>query len=180
MKILFWNLKRNNIASYIIDVLEELNIDILICAEFQGLDLKELLKSIPFFRIADTKGACEKVILLHRDNIQVVCSQAQSRYAIFTCQCNESVFHICALHLQDKSHSSYHDRAITIGQIIPDIDKVEKDTKISRTMIIGDFNVSPFDDEMSAKELFNAVMFKELIEKTEYVTSNKKRFRFII
>lgn len=62
-------------------------------------------------------------------------------------------------------------------ELVNDIDEIEKEDASLNTLIIGDFNTSPFAPEMVNKKALNAVLFKELIEKQEIVTYDRRQYR---
>ncbi len=59
------------------------------------------------------------------------------------------------------------DRKNVIRDLVTDISEQEKMLNHTNTIVVGDFNSSPFDNELIQKDAFNAVLFKELILETE-------------
>ena len=60
------------------------------------------------------------------------------------------------------------------------IQDVEKEVKHSRTIVMGDFNCSPFDVEMISKNKMNVVLFKKLINKAEMLHATDVNIRDFI
>lgn len=86
---------------------------------------------------------------------------------------------IVGIHLPANPHCSPDDRKAVISELMMDLTRFENDTKVDNTIIIGDFNSSPFDSELVQKNMFNAVLFKKLImeqEKIKYNNHFYKRF----
>ena len=61
-----------------------------------------------------------------------------------------------------------------------DIEQTEELLKCGNTIVIGDFNANPYDEELLSKFAFNAVLFKTIIDKRELTNPNSlKRKRFL-
>ena len=84
MNILFWNLKRNNLISYITSCLNEYDIDIALFSEHSGTNFSSIQNSSEYTFIAGM-GGCEKIVMLVKNNIMANVKQEQSRY-VSTCQ----------------------------------------------------------------------------------------------
>lgn len=65
--------------------------------------------------------------------------------------------------------------------MVADIEQTEELLKCSNTVVIGDFNANPYDEELLSKYAFNAVLFKSIIDKNELTNPNSlKKKDFII
>ena len=84
---------------------------------------------------------------------------------------------IAGIHLQSRLHSGADDRLDAIQDLIGDITLEEKLLQHSNTIVIGDFNANPFDKELTLKTGFNAVLYKELIRRSENVEYRKKKYK---
>ena len=178
IKLLFWNLKRNSIEKYIIDIIIENNIDVCIFAEYSGIKFDNVLLELKNnYGLFDGNGGCDKITMIARKCYTVDVRREQNRYTIYSVFSDNENYIIAGIHLQDNSHSDSETRKNTIRDIVADIKEQELSLKNDNTVIIGDFNASPFDDELVQKDSFNAVLFKDLIMKTEFVTFNSKKYR---
>ena len=140
MKILFWNLKKNENSKYINSILNAEDIDIAVFAEHQGLDL---LKLDSHYQKSSDMGGCDKVIFISRNTIPLTVRREGTRYAIYSFSVAGEEFLLVGLHLPANPHSNADDRKDVIFDIKRDIIELEKQTKIVNTMVIGDFNASP-------------------------------------
>lgn len=178
IKLLFWNLAKNSIESYVIDLILENNIDIGVFAEYNGIIIESLLKGLQNrYQVYEGMGGCNKIIILAKLNYNVEVRREQNRYAIYSVTNENEQYIIAGIHLQDNSHSDSDVRKIAIRDLVQDLKEQEKLLQHNNTIVIGDFNASPFDDELIQKDSFNAVLFKELIMKAEFVTFEHKRYQ---
>lgn len=178
MNILFWNLNRNNIKDYIKQCLEENKVDIAVFAEHKGVDFvsleKEMLHS---YRHIEGIGGCDKIAVFASEFASVIIKQEQSRYALYTVEYDSKKYVIAGVHLQDRRSCDSARRIEVIGRLMNDIKNLEKSSKCSNTIIIGDFNANPYDDELLQMNAFHAVLFKEIIRKSETRTVDNKIYR---
>ncbi len=178
LQIMFWNLKKNANENLIADIIEEQNIDIALFAEYLSTDFSTVTDILgDEYRYCVGYGGCEKISLLARTSIQVSVRREQNRYVIYTCEVDGDKFIIAGAHLPANPHSGPEERKIVIRDLIQDVNMLEKEMKHYNTIIIGDFNASPFDDELVAKDAFNAVLYKGVIMQQESVTVEGKKYR---
>ena len=178
IKILFWNLAKNSIEKYIIKIVQENDIDICIFSEYKGIDFTKVITGLnDTFSLYEGMGGCEKIILIARNCYMIHVKREQNRYTIYESSFMDEHFIIAGIHLQDRLHSDADGRKNTIRALVQDVLEQEKLLKNNNTLIIGDFNASPFDEELVQKDAFNAVLFKALIDKSEYVTYEGKKYR---
>ena len=176
MKLLFWNLKENKNEEYINQLLDEKAIDIAIFSEYAKTDFTKISKE---YKCIEGMGGCDKVRMILRSNIAGHVRREQSRYAIYTVKFDDVDYIIVGLHLQANNYSNSRVRMITIRDLMNDLDSFKKESKIATTIIIGDFNAGPFDDDLVGKDGFNAVLFKDIIEKNKQVKFQNKYYRFL-
>ena len=76
-------------------------------------------------------------------------------------------------------NSDANDRKSIIRDLIADLREQERIRKHSNSIIIGDLNASPFDEELIQKDSFNAVLYKEVIRKKKEITYQRKKYRLL-
>ena len=178
IKLLFWNLKRNSIDKYIIDIITENNIDICIFSEYNGIKFENVLLGLKNdYILYNGNGGCDKITMIARKCYTIDVRREQNRYTIYSVSFSNEEYIIAGIHLQDNSHSDSDTRKLTIRELITDINEQELFLKNKNTIVIGDFNASPFDEELVQKDAFNAVLFKDLIIKSEFVKVDDKKYR---
>lgn len=168
MKILFWNLKKNSIEKYIADCIDEKDIDVALFSEYDRINFKKLEKLLHNqYKHVIGMGGCDKITLVARNIISVEIKREQDRYVLYTINSDNFRYIISGVHLQDRRSSDSQARIIKIGRIVNDIKNLETTSKCKKTIIIGDFNANPYDDELLGVSAFNAVLFKEEILRSE-------------
>ena len=177
MNIAFWNLAKNDNANSIAHMIKENKVDIALFAEHCNTDFTALCQQLEGFSQAFGHGGSDKVTLISKSGYIVRVRREQNRYCIYECTNDDATYLIVGLHLPANPNSNSEDRKCIIRNIVNDVESAEKEIGTDKTVIIGDYNASPFDQELIQKDAFNAVLYKELIKKTEYITSNGKRYR---
>lgn len=180
LNILFWNLKRNAIEGYIIDCIVENNVDIAVFSEFDGVDFIKIEKSLGkmYGRILAVQDD-RKVTLIAKTTFSVAIIPQQNRYNIYNVKTAVKDYLLAAIHLEDRRNYESGERIETIKGLVADIEQTEELLKCGNTIVIGDFNANPYDEELLSKFAFNAVLFKTIIDKRELTNPNSlKRKRF--
>lgn len=180
LNILFWNLKRNAIEDYIIECIVENDVDIAVFSEFERIDFNKIENGLgKMYSRISTIQKDRKVTLVAKVTISVMVVQQQNRYNIYHVKTAVKDYLLVAVHLEDRRNYDSEDRKETIRSLVRDIEQTEELFKCSNTVVIGDFNANPYDEELLSKSAFNAVLFKAIIEKNELTNPNSsKRKRF--
>lgn len=177
MKILFWNLKKNSNAKWVSEIIRENDIDIALFAEYENTSFETVLSNLQYYIQHDGYGACEKITLLCKCTVDAKVRREQNRYTLYSCKLGDASYNIVGIHLPAPPSSDSNDRKNVIRDIVHDITEQEKSEKNRQTIVIGDFNCNPFDEEVIQKDSFNAVLFKSLIKKQEIVRYNDRDWR---
>lgn len=190
MNILFWNLHRNPITRYVKDCLLENQVDIAIFAEHDGLDREALARETGYqYRLADgleeqyARESAQreikpgKVVLLSLPEIKTSIWLEKRRFTLYKVSYNNESYILAGVHLQDRRNYDSYDRTETIGELIADINGMERETACNNIIIIGDFNANPYDRELLDARAFNAVLFKDIIQSSEISVKNRKPYR---
>ena len=168
MKVLFWNLKGNDLKSYIEKLITEHEIDVAVFAEYDAIDFHQIESDTKnAYRHVIGIGACNKITLLIKSSIAIKFTHEQSRYIIVNFEIAGENMIMAGTHLQDRWSTDTATRLITIRRLIQDISNVEERCGSKKTIIIGDFNANPYDDELLLADAFNAVLFKDVIKQSE-------------
>ena len=167
---MFWNLARNSIEKYIIDIISENDLDICVFSEFDKINFEKINAGLNnHYHVFEGIGGCTKIIMIARRNYSIEIRREQHRYTIYSISDNAEQFIIAGIHLEDRKNSDSDTRKNTIRNLVQDIKEQERILKLENTIVIGDYNASPFDDELVQKDAFNAVLYKDLIFKTEKI-----------
>lgn len=145
MRILFWNTKGNKaINPYIVHLVIDYDIDIFILAEYDAdkTELKELLKKYHLKHYFCFARGCNRIsIWSNYDNMKS--GPQDTHYSI---QIIKDKYILCGIHLMSDSFGGMCDeRFARMREIIYEIGRVEQKIMTKNTIIIGDFNETPYD-----------------------------------
>lgn len=181
MNLLYWNLKANKNEKYIALLIREHDIDVGIFSEYSGTDFDNLVHTLLLDEYAfyNGYGGCEKVIMVAKKAVQVEINREQSRYVLYSVDCDGFQYIIAGTHLQSNPTTDADGRKLVIRDLIADLREQEKNHRHSNSVIIGDLNASPFDEELIQKDAFNAVLYKEIIRRKKEIMYAGKKFRLL-
>lgn len=181
MNLLYWNLKSNKNEEYIALLIKEHSIDIALFSEYSGTDFNAIAHTLlsDAYQFYEGYGGCEKVVMLAKKSIQVEINREHSRYVLYSIISDSSKYIVAGTHLPSNPNTDADGRKMVIRELIADLREQEKIHKHSYSIIIGDLNASPFDDELIQKDSFNAVLYKEIIRKRKEVVYQGRKFRLL-
>ncbi len=175
LKILFWNLNGNDITDLIIEIMTSENIDVALFAEFNGVDYTKISVLNNEYNLIKSLNEDCRVIGLVRKHLNVYDVQGDNNhYIIFKLEGRNCQFNIVSVHLQSQMHKQKHARAETIIKMKNNIAVYEAENP--NTIVIGDFNIDPFDELMSSYYYLHAVSFRELME-TDFIEHYKEKYK---
>lgn len=178
LNIIYWNLHKRKIEEYIVNCIVENDVDIAIFSEFENVDFQSVICNLGnTYQHIKAVEEDKKVTMIVRRGIRVTSMQPQKRYTIYTVDTCLKKYIVAALHLEDRRNYKPAQRIDTIQTIVPDIEENERCNDCDNTIVIGDFNANPYDEEMLSKYGFNAVLFKSVINDEEYTNPKSNRIR---
>ena len=144
MRILFWNTYQNlKINIYVVNLIQEYHIDILIMAEYDA-DEGELIKLLEEYNenfIKCSTIGCNRIHIW--SNYSDIKAGEQDTY--YSIQIIKEQFILCCVHLMSDLYGDRSDeRADKIQQMMHAINIYEDKIGSKQTMIIGDFNETPY------------------------------------
>lgn len=178
INFLYWNVNNKNLACYISEVCLENKADVLILAEHKSVDLDYLTRKLnekEFMFEIENIIPNSRILLLHKRGIQIKVVKESRYYSAFKLKHDEEQILIFALHLPSKYAQETSDLNMYTSQIIREFEQIEEERKISRSLVVGDFNMSPFDEGMISALGFNAVMSTEIARKKSRKVLNQER-----
>lgn len=145
MKLLFWNTHKNeNINKYIIELVEENEIDIVILAEYNS-DILALDEAL-----CNCKKRLERWNTIGSDRIKIwgnyidIQPGIQNKY--YSLQVVKGEYIICGVHLFSKLNGERSDERMMIAnQIMGEIANLKKRIDSDKVIILGDINESPYE-----------------------------------
>lgn len=178
MKIVFWNINKENLAFELELLAQEVNPDILFLAESQ-MNVAEILtalneKEINYFYNYD--AICSKIQMFSKFQDQYVQPITSSlRYTVRLIDIlGYPKFNLMCLHFQSKVNWDSHDQAAHSMELNSTINDFETRTNSKMTLVIGDFNMNPFDFGMVQTTGLHSVMSKEVALKKSRIVGGKE------
>lgn len=181
---LFWNLNKKGLMQEVAQLCKDHNVDVLILAESVLLDvplqmcLKETTGSI---YIEVHNGLSGKLKVFHRYAPKSMTSLFDNDYRslsikMLTPPVGQSIL-VAAVHLSSKCYVDSEEQAYQTRVLIQSIEDIEKNVGHSRTLVIGDFNMSPFEGGLVDSDGFHSVMSQSIAEKrTRTVRQVERKF----
>lgn len=177
--ILFWNLKGHAIEDYVIECIAENDVDIVLFSEFAGIDFNKIEDGLGkmYVRVRGIEDDI-KVSAMAKVTICMSSIQQEKRYNVYKIETVLKKYLLAGVHLEDRRNYKNSDRIDTIQHLMADIEKTEDTFTCDNTIVIGDFNANPYDEELLSAYAFNAVLFKKVIDKNEFTNfKGEKRKR---
>lgn len=175
MKYLFWNTHKNEkINSVLCDLITENGISVVVLAEYTA-NMNELIQLLDRNGISmqqyPTIG-CDRIQLLGVTGLDVEPHLQVDRYSI---QVINSDLILCCVHLSSQIYSDNNEkREMEIEQIVHDVTTLENEMQTKDTIIVGDFNINPYDkDCMSARYFHSVPVYEEARRETREVLGNE-------
>jgi hypothetical protein len=179
LRVLYWNVHKKNDLDIVEDLIESQSPDILILSECTLAVATRLSVRIGFTVVNPILDKKPKTILLHNLlKAKVTLKQEyKQRMNIYKVVFPSITVLLAAVHLPSKIRA---DRVNQLSEAIDHVQQilaVETTEACKNTMVVGDFNMNPFDDGMIAGNGFNSVM-SEVIARNVTRTVNRKKYEY--
>jgi exonuclease III len=180
MRFLFWNVKKNAIGTILSQIAEHHAVDVVILAECADPDkiLVDLnfKTEYPFHR---TEGQVTRIVIytrFPRKNIRTVHGDK-----FLTIRCISLLgmrpLLLAATHFPSKLFRDEYHLWEKASQVSAKIRQIETDLGISRTVLVGDFNMNPFEKGVISARGLHAVMTRAIAVK-ETRTIDRESYPF--
>lgn len=178
MRYLFWNTNKKDVNEIIYSMINEYNPTILALAEYEQ-EIENLVKYIKIRTgmnyIASEKFACRVQILVHEKLGSGIKHCADhTNYTIKILPYNSyNDYHIVAfVHLPSKMQDNREKNRHLLEQITGKINELD-DNKHRKVVILGDFNLNPYEDAMTYLTGCNAVSSRSVAMKISRKDKNE-------
>lgn len=165
MKIVFWNINGKNLVQELTLLAQHINPDILILAEC-SLDSTTVLNCLNKHDVYyyHQDSICEKIHFFSKYNYsQIRIISSNKRYAVKNISVlGYPIFNLLSLHYPSKLNWNNEDQAAQVSELRNEIEQFEIQQNSTNTVLIGDFNMNPFENSMVQHTGLNSVMSKEI------------------
>lgn len=184
MNFLFWNLNGKDLLRPLAEIARENFADILILAECSIPDvgvLEALNESgAPFFGIVPNLASNRRIRLFSQlplDSFIHLKDAGTSVFYSLKSPIGERV-NLVAVHFSSKLYQSDHEQTLNAARLGQSIRETEASEGHSRTIVVGDLNMNPFEHGMVAADSFHAVMTKQIARRMNRVVGGVERMFF--
>lgn len=187
VRFLFWNTNQQQRAALLAELCTENNIDLVVIAEngasptvtVEALNWAETLYR--YHRPPYQGSADEPRVQIYsrfpRDCIKSVSTQGTVEILAVAPPVEEG-FTLVAAHLSSKRNLTSEDQADLAARLRPEIEEAEEEAGHTRTVVVGDLNMSPFERGLVSCECFHAVMCKRTAASGSRTVRNATRTYF--
>lgn len=177
MKFLFWNVKKNPLGPLVSQIVKENDVEIVILAECADPDaiLVDLNSGIKYpFHLTESQRT--RVVIYTRFSPEFIKTKYSHKF--FTIRFISLPFKkpqlLVAMHLESKRYRSDIHRCVKAIDASATIRQVESDLGISRTVVVGDLNMNPFDMGVILADGLHAVMTRSIARKRDRLIGDQR------
>jgi endonuclease/exonuclease/phosphatase family metal-dependent hydrolase len=161
LNFVFWNVGKRKLDDEIVSLAGDTQPDFLVLAEYEGDEtelLKRLTRNNPQLNLIP-KIACDRITLFSTCSpSQVHPKRETARFTIQEVQQPGTISFLLGLvHLPSKLHETEDDQLHSTILLRSEIEAAEADVGHSNTLVLGDFNMNPFDKGMVFVSAMNAI-----------------------
>jgi len=167
LNFLFWNINGKPLASAIGKLVRQHQVDVLILAECRIADT-ELIRDLNTetddrYQLVERDPFCERLTLVTRMPVRSIRrGNSLSHWSLRRIvRPGQDELILGAFHLPSKLHRSRESQSQGIPAISSAIRNLERRLGHQRTVLVGDFNMNPFETGMVSAEGLNAVMTRD-------------------
>lgn len=178
IRFLFWNLNRKRPFEEIVNIVHHYQVDVLILAEVDfnlALLVVELAqRDQDFFH--NPISQCAKIKILTRFKEKFLQPVLESRrYSINVLELPllEKIL-LASVHVPDKSHNAPDDQEEFCRNFAEQVRRIEIELGIEKTVVVGDFNMNPFESAMIKSTGLHAVSSSKIAEKMTRIVQEKE------
>lgn len=152
MKLLFWNLQKKQVDSEILELVVEQEPEFAAFAEGSGIDIENIIGKLKSdfdkdYEHVENPG-CDKIIILKQVCLNISLMNQNKDYSLISLSNNEETYLLGFVHLPSKLHQTEEQQRRACERLYNQIRNEEVTNDISNSIVIGDFNINPFESPM--------------------------------
>lgn len=180
-KLLFWNINKKDLKSHIVTLCKDHDIDVLILAEstLNDVDMQLLLNNgedRKYIQPLNPSNRLKYFVRYQLDSFTIISDDGGVSIRNIKPPVGLDII-LVSLHLSSKTNLSDIDQAMLVGRIQSCIEEAEARIGHNRTLVIGDFNMNPFEPGLVSSEGFHAIQCRKIASKgSRTVYGKDKKF----
>ncbi|WP_123922184.1 exonuclease/endonuclease/phosphatase family protein [Flavobacterium plurextorum] len=177
MKLIYWNTKNNNSLDCIIDILEDYDPDFLFLSEIDEVLLEKGntdLNRIDF-EYYDNPG-CDRVKIVKKKSLKCNLNYQTKYYTTIYLPILD--LHIVSVHLPSQMFQHQNALKCFIRDVRNEIDSKIGNSNLKNIIIIGDFNVNPFEPALIEFDGFGATNSTNFRRKISHLSTNSEKILY--
>ena len=169
---IFWNVNRADRTDLICRLALEKESDVIVLAE-SGSDRERLLQNLrenvgdSFQQPVATVDRVQLFARHHEMDLREIYGDVSGRVSIRLLKMAGAEFLLAVVHLQSKMNLDGQDQLAEATTLADAIRREEKLRGHERTVVVGDFNMNPFDSGVVAANGFHAMMTRAGVSRSE-------------
>lgn len=165
MNVLFWNTKKNDVEDCLVDIIKTNFCDVVFLAE-NPTNLNAVCNTLSLngefdFQPIPNIGGCRKIHGIINTRYKISILQEHSRYQIVKISFSGIDIIIAAFHNISLREATIKEQIKNCRTLHNDITEKENMENIRYSIIVGDFNINPFDDVCIDADCLHAIPYKE-------------------
>lgn len=178
LTFMFWNLNKKPIEQLVADAVHENHVDILILAECE-ISIPNLLfalnqnDEVQFQYCTSPNERIKYFTKFPSELLQIVSDSVFTSIRKYVPQDNKDII-IAGVHSRSKRYSKSEDQPYTAIELSESIKDAEQKYGHMRTIVIGDFNMNPFEQGMVSSKGLHAIMDRDLVKKVSRTVEGKQ------
>lgn len=176
LRILFWNLNKKDLQHQVCRIAKEklANIIILIETDFDHKDMLDALRAQVLPTFCRPRSSPSRFEIFSCDTcFDLTELYAGDRISIRRLCYAETDLILGSVHLVDRRNWDQNNQSVQTALLVSEIARQESKLGHNRTILIGDFNMNPFDPGMNMAPGMNAMMTAKCIERGERIVQKQ-------
>lgn len=178
MIILFWNINKQKYNVLISQLIIKNNPDVFILAECSEETAMLISDTVNYNYLQPIISKNQSIHVLYKSDIHIsIIQEYKKRMLVLRVNILNEDMILSAIHFPSKVFLDEKNQLSEAIDYYQEIEKIEGKENIKNTVIIGDFNMNPFDQGMIAGNSFNTTISEDIaLQMTR--TINRKKYEY--
>ena len=172
MKLAFWNVRQNDDAALLLAATEAP--DVMVIAECMAPSEVARALSVTVRRWQHVSDTGPRVAVFSRGS-RCVARVGAERFCICRLRSRAFSLTLAAVHLRSRMHATASDISIDCGVLRHEIIAAERAARHRNTLVMGDFNLDPYDFGLCDRRLILGVMDRRLAARLDASSDEQLR-----